>query len=181
MHLQVSMRLLLSLTILCWLQISLSAADLVKPRLEVYKAKRELLLFDGDRLIKTYPIALGSNPIPPKEREGDRATPEGAYFICQKNPQSQFRLSLAISYPGPLDAERGFKAGLITKEEEELILKASANHNSPPWNTKLGGQVFVHGNGSKPDWTWRCIALDDQDIDELYPLIPVGTPIVIHP
>ena len=177
----VPLRTLLSLTFLCCLQVSLLAADLVKPRIEVYKAQRQLQLFDADHLIKTYPIALGSNPIPPKEREGDRATPEGSYFICQKNPQSQFHLSLAISYPGPQDAERGFKAGLINKEEEGAVLKPSANHQTPPWNTKLGGEVFVHGNGSKPDWTWGCIALDDQDIDELYRLVPVGTPITIHP
>ncbi len=174
-------RIILSLTILCCLQVSLWAADLAQPRLEVYKAKRVLQFFDADRLIKTYPIALGSNPVPPKEREGDRATPEGSYFICQKNPQSQFHLSLAISYPGPQDAERGFKAGLINKEEKMAILKASAHHQIPPWNTKLGGEVFVHGNGSKPDWTWGCVALDDQDVDELYRLVPVGTPITIHP
>jgi len=165
----------------CGLQLLLPAADLSSPRIEVHKAKRELLLFDGDRLIKTYPIALGSNPVPPKERQGDRATPEGTYFICEKNPQSQYHLSLAISYPGPQDAERGLKAGLITKAEEQAILKASADHRTPPWNTKLGGEVFVHGNGSKPDWTWGCVALDDADIDELYVLVPVGTPIIIRP
>jgi hypothetical protein len=65
-----------------------------KPRIEVFKAKRELQLFDGEKLIKTYRIALGANPKPPKEREGDKATPEGAYFICRKNPKSQFHLSL---------------------------------------------------------------------------------------
>ncbi len=153
----------------------------LKPRIEVYKAKRELHLFDGTRLIKTYPIALGSNPVPPKKIEGDRATPEGTYTICHKNPKSQFHLSLAISYPGPQDAERGFKDGLISDLERKAILSAYANKQTPPWKTKLGGEVFLHGRGSKPDWTWGCIALDDQDIQELYRLIPVGTPIVIHP
>jgi len=174
------LRTILFLSLSCSLQ-ALPAADLSSPRLEVYKAKRELLLFDGDRLIKTYPIALGSNPIPPKERQGDRATPEGTYFICEKNPQSQYHLSLAISYPGPQDAVRGLKAGLITKAEEQAIVKANADHRIPPWNTKLGGEVFVHGNGSKPDWTWGCVALDDADIEELYACVRVGTPIILHP
>ena len=52
---------------------------------------------------------------------------------------------------------------------------------TPPWDTKLGGEVFVHGRGAKSDWTLGCIALDDSDIEELYRLVPVGTPITIHP
>ncbi len=133
------------------------------------------------QVIKTYPIALGSNPVPPKERQGDRATPEGSYFICQKNPQSQFHLSLAISYPGPADAKRGLKAGLISDAEYKAIVQADAKHKTPPWDTKLGGEVFVHGNGSSPDWTWGCIALDNSDIEELYRLVPVRTSITIFP
>jgi len=177
----VPLRFALILLILCWFRSSVYGADLAQPHIEVFKAKRELQLFDGERLVKVYPVALGSNPIPPKEREGDRATPEGSYFICQKNPQSHYHLSLAISYPGPQDAERGFKEGLISEEEKKAILRASANHQVPSWNTRLGGEVFVHGNGSKPDWTWGCIALDDQDMDELYQWVSVGTPITIHP
>jgi len=159
----------------------LIAADLVKPRIEVFKAKRELRLYDGDQLVKTYHVALGSNPVPAKEREGDRATPEGSYFICHKNPQSQYHLSLAISYPGPADAKRGLKANLISKQEYNAILKADADRKTPPWNTKLGGEVFVHGNGSSSDWTWGCVALDNPDIEELYRLVPVKTLITISP
>jgi len=102
----------------------LLAENLTKPRIEVFKAKRELRLYDGDVLVKTYHIALGSNPVPSKEREGDRATPEGSYFICHKNLQSQYHLSLAISYPGPADAKRGLKANQISKQEYNAILKA---------------------------------------------------------
>jgi lipoprotein-anchoring transpeptidase ErfK/SrfK len=50
-----------------------------------------------------------------------------------------------------------------------------------PWNTALGGEIFIHGHGSGSDWTWGCVALDDADIQELYSLIPVGTPVRIHP
>ncbi len=163
------------------LQWSLVGADIAKPRIEVFKSKRQLHFFDGERLIKTYRVALGTNPKPPKEREGDKATPEGSYFICRKNPKSQFHLSLGISYPGPKDAERGFKAGLISERERKAITEAHRTGTTPPWNTKLGGEVFVHGRGSKPDWTLGCIALDDSDIEELYRLVPVRTPITIHP
>jgi hypothetical protein len=160
--------LLAALGALC---VSLPAEDLAKPRIEVFKAKRLLQLFDGDKLIKTYRVGLGTNPVPP----------EGSYFICDKNPQSKFHLSLAISYPGPADARRGLDAGLISKIEYKSIMQASAEHRSPPWNTKLGGEVFVHGNGASSDWTWGCVALDNPDIEELYRLVPVRTPIRIHP
>ena len=150
-------------------------------RIKVRKAARELRLFEGDRLVRTYRVALGTNPGPAKEREGDRATPEGTYMICLKNSQSQFHLSLAISYPGPVDAERGLKAGLISAQEYRTILQAAADHQPPPWNTPLGGEVFVHGGGNSSDWTWGCIALEDADIEDLYARVPVGTAITIAP
>lgn len=174
-------RYILAVLVLGCLQLSLIGGEPAKPRIEVFKSKRELRFFDGERLIKTYHIALGTNPKPPKEREGDGATPEGSYFICCKNPKSQFYLSLGISYPGPRDAERGYKAGLISERESKAIVAAHRARATPPWNTKLGGEVFVHGRGSKSDWTLGCIALDDSDIEELYRLVPVRTPITIHP
>ena len=109
------------------------------------------------------------------------ATPEGTYFICYKNPQSLFHLSLGISYPGPSDAERGLKEGVISAQEYKAILQAHAYGAVPPWDTKLGGEVFVHGNGCLRDWTWGCIAVEDSDIEELYRLVPLNTPITIYP
>jgi murein L,D-transpeptidase YafK len=150
-------------------------------RIEVFKARRELRLYQAYRIIKTCHIGLGHTPKPAKEREGDGATPEGAYVICCKNPRSQFHLSLGISYPGPHDAERGFKAGLISDSQRQAILDAHRHGTTPPWNTKLGGEIYIHGDGSNSDWTLGCIALNDKDMDELYPLVTVGTPIVIHP
>ena len=159
----------------------LFAAEPTRPRIEVFKANRQLLLYDGDQLIKSYQVALGTNPVPPKEREGDRATPEGAYYICEKNPHSRFHFSLAISYPNAEDAKRGLRDGLISRAEHDAIIQATDNCDTPPWKTKLGGEIFVHGNGSSSDWTWGCIALDDSDIEELYGLVPVNTPINIYP
>jgi murein L,D-transpeptidase YafK len=150
-------------------------------RLVVHKARRELLVLSGETILKTYRVGLGLRPVPPKEREGDRATPEGSYVVCLKNPRSAFTLSLGLSYPNETDADRGLKAGLVTKRQHRRIVDAVRAGACPPWDTALGGEVFVHGSGSASDWTWGCVALDDADIRELFPRIPVGTPVVIEP
>jgi murein L,D-transpeptidase YafK len=156
-------------------------ASIGNPRLVVRKARRELLVYSGEKLLKTYRAGLGLNPVPPKERQGDRATPEGSYVVCMKNPQSRFVLSLGLSYPNRADAERGLAAGLITRRQHRQIVESARAGSCPPWNTPLGGEVFIHGSGSATDWTWGCVALDDDDIRELFPRIPVGTPVVIEP
>lgn len=156
-------------------------ATLDHPRLVVRKAQRQLLVYSGDTLLKTYRVGLGGKPVPPKERQGDLATPEGAYVVCIRNPRSQFLLSLGLSYPNATDADRGLKAGLINRSQHRRILESARTGGCPPWNTRLGGEIFIHGRGSATDWTWGCVALDDDDMRELYPRIPVGTPVVIEP
>lgn len=158
-----------------------AATTIADARIEVFKAERELRVYSGEVLRKTYRIGLGSNPVPPKRRQGDRATPEGRYFISHKNPRSQFYLSLGVSYPNADDAERGLREKRITKAQRDRIVGAIAARRPPPSNTALGGDIFVHGNGSASDWTWGCIALDDADMKELYDSIEAGTPITIHP
>src|SRR5688500_9207876 len=78
------------------------------PKIVILKAKRELQLFDGGTLIKTYKIGLGKTPTGDKEIEGDRKTPEGDFYIFVKNPKSRFHLGLGVSYPNSEDAKRGF-------------------------------------------------------------------------
>jgi len=148
---------------------------------EVFKQKRLLQVYSGKKVVATYRIGLGSDPVSPKRREGDRATPEGRYFISHKNPRSQYFLSLGISYPGVDDATRGLREGRITKAQYTAIVAANRQHLPPPANTALGGNIFVHGRGSSTDWTWGCVALDDADMRKLYDAIEVGTPITIHP
>jgi len=154
---------------------------LSQPSIRILKSARELRLYSGNQLLRTYRVGLGLNPGPAKRRAGDNATPEGSYFVCVKNPHSAFFLSLGLSYPGQADADRGLKAGLITASQHRQILIAAQRKVVPPWNTALGGTIFIHGHGSASDWTWGCIALDDPDIKELYPRIPVGTPVRIDP
>ncbi|HKR58995.1 MAG TPA: L,D-transpeptidase, partial [Pyrinomonadaceae bacterium] len=154
---------------------------LTEPRIVVLKARRQLELYSGDKLIRVYKVGLGLNPIPDKQREGDRATPEGEFYVFTKNPRSAFHLSLGISYPNSEDAERGLKDGLISRAQRDAIVRAIKRKQGPPQYTALGGLIYIHGNGARSDWTWGCVALENADIEELYRAIPVGTPVTIKP
>jgi len=151
------------------------------PSLVVLKSKRELQLLSDGSVVRTYKIGLGIDPVSPKVRQGDFATPEGTYYICTKNPQSRYTLALGVSYPGPADADRGLAEGMITAEQRARIVAACEARATPPWNTRLGGEIMIHGRGSQADWTAGCVALDDTDIRELYRVIPVGTRVEIRP
>ncbi|MGI9166644.1 MAG: L,D-transpeptidase family protein [Pyrinomonadaceae bacterium] len=121
------------------------------------------------------------SPVADKKQEGDRATPEGGFYIFTKNPKSAYYLSLGISYPNIEDAERGLRDGLISRVERDAIIKAIKKKKVPPQNTALGGEIYIHGHGAKSDWTWGCIALENEDIAELYRVVEVGTPVTIRP
>jgi murein L,D-transpeptidase YafK len=151
------------------------------PRLVVRKASRELLLFDGDRFVRRYPIALGLNPVDDKTIEGDRCTPVGEFYVFTKNPESRYTLSLGLSYPNAEDADRGLREGLITAGEHESIHAAIDGRKMPPQHTALGGEIYIHGAGSWPDWTLGCVALDDEAIRALYDIAVIGMPVVIEP
>jgi hypothetical protein len=154
---------------------------LVDPRLLAEKSRRTLTVFSDGRPVKTYRIALGKSPVAPKEREGDKRTPEGTFYVCMKNPDSKYHLALGLSYPSTQDAKRGVEAGLISKREQRAIAEAVRHFRQPPWNTELGGEIMIHGGGAKTDWTTGCIALSEDDVEELYPLIPLGTEVEIRP
>jgi hypothetical protein len=155
--------------------------EIEAPRLVVHKSRREIHLLSGDEVLRTYRIALGLEPVRPNQRQGDYATPEGTYYVCTKNPQSKYELSLGLSYPSPADAERGLSTGLISKAEHDQIVAAWNARTRPPWNTKLGGEIMIHGAGSGWDWTWGCVALNGRDIEELYRVVPLGTTVTILP
>ena len=161
-----------------------SAGDLqllAAPRIVVRKNERKLLLYSGNKLVRTYRVGLGLSPAGDKVREGDRRTPEGDFYVFTKNDKSAFYLSLGISYPNAAHAERGLQDGLISKSQHDTILAALKARTAPPQNTKLGGDIYIHGNGSRSDWTWSCIALENEDIRELFNLVDVGTPVSIKP
>lgn len=131
-------------------------------QVQVHKIDRKMYLFHHDRVLKSYDIALGFAPQGHKQFEGDGKTPEGTYFISHKNPNSNYHLSLGISYPNPND-----------------ISFAEAQGKSP------GGEIFIHGGPkgriSQRDWTFGCVALSDKQMEVVYSMVKPGTPIVILP
>jgi len=154
---------------------------LPEAKIVVLKSLRSLQLFSRGRLVRVYKIGLGSSPVGPKRRQGDRRTPEGMYRICLKNPRSQYYLSLQMSYPNRADADRGLADGLLSREEHRRIADAERRGAPPPSNTQLGGDVFLHGGGSASDWTWGCMALNNPEMKEIFALVSVGTPVEIRP
>ena len=149
------------------------------PVLVVDKSDRILVLYDGRREMARFPAAVGQNP-GDKEREGDKRTPEGEFYVCMKNPESDFVLSLGLSYPNIEDAERGLRDGLITRKQHDSIVKAIREGKQPPWKTVLGGEIMIHGCRNGGRGTLGCVALEDDAIRALYPRIPVGTRVIIR-
>jgi len=154
---------------------------LVEPKIVINKGKRRLTLYASGAVVRTYRIGLGSRPTGDKEREGDGRTPEGKFYITNKNPRSRYTLSLGLSYPSTEDAARGLRDGLITQAQHDAIVRAIEEKQIPPWGTALGGEIFIHGSGSASDWTLGCIALEDDDIAELFDAVPTKTTVIIEP
>jgi murein L,D-transpeptidase YafK len=154
---------------------------LANARIEIYKAERKLLLFSGESLVGTYPVGLGFQPTGSKTRQGDGATPEGEYFVCVKNPQSRYFLSFGLNYPNSRDASVGFEGGLLTADQQQSIARAEERGGCPPWNTDLGGEIYIHGRGAGADWTLGCIALNDPDMKRLFDAVQIGTRVTIKP
>jgi murein L,D-transpeptidase YafK len=160
-------------------------------RLLIKKGERKLYVYQTvngkEKLAWAYSIALGNTPTGHKTRQGDGRTPEGDYYITHKNPKSNFYLSLGVSYPNIRDADEGLENGFITKAQHEAITAAIRSQSKPPQNTRLGGDIFIHGGGTGKllglirDWTLGCVALENKDIKELFDLLPVKTPVKIAP
>ena len=150
-------------------------------KIVVIKSKRELQVVAGQSILRRYRVGLGLEPRMPKVAQGDYATPEGNYFVCSKNSKSKYGLSLGVSYPNPNDAERGLETNLISNEQHDEIISAFVKRSAPPMNTPLGGLIMIHGQSSSWDWTDGCVALNTQDIEELFDAVPIGTPVEILP
>lgn len=147
-----------------------SAEPKIEPRVDhvlLVKTKHKLLLLSGDHVVKSYRVALGRGGLEPKRRQGDGRTPEGLYRIDYRNPASKFHLALHISYPESADKQRAQRLGV-----------------SP------GGDIMIHGLGREfswvgarhrlSDWTEGCIAVTDSEIEEIWELVPDGTPVEVR-
>lgn len=135
-------------------------------RIVIEKSARRMQLFQGDQVVRTYPIALGFAPEGDKIRQGDGKTPEGEFTVNRKNEASAFHLSLGLDYPQPDDLARAAEGGY-----------------SP------GGDIFIHGQPNalpegfklKGDWTAGCIAVSNHEIREIWEATPLGTKVEIRP
>lgn len=130
--------------------------------LVAFKGARELRLYHHQEILRTYDFELGFAPEGDKLRQGDGRTPEGQYWIDRRNPNSDFHLSLGISYPNHIDVQMARSAGYDP-----------------------GGDIFIHGtprrNRGGDDWTAGCIAVSNREMEEIYSMVRVGTPIWIYP
>lgn len=154
--------------------------EMRSPRILIEKSSRRLTLLDGQKVVKVYRASIGRGE-GDKVHEGDGRTPEGDFYVCMKNPQSKYTLSLGLSYPTEEDAARGLRDALITQARHDEIVQALRAGGQPPWDTPLGGEIMIHGRGAGRDWTAGCIALDDPDITLLFHALSVGTPVRIVP
>lgn len=134
----------------------------------VYKRERTLVLFNRGVPIRSYFVALGSKPVGDKERVGDQKTPEGLFHINAHNPASKFHLALRISYPD--DAHRARAAALGVDPGGDIMI-----HGLPKEYSEAGK------NHLKNDWTNGCVALSNQEIEEIWHAVPDGTPVQIKP
>lgn len=141
------------------------------PRIDsivVIKHKRLMQLYAGGRVVKEYHVALGKSPVGHKQQQGDNKTPEGLYHIDWRNANSGYHLSMRISYPNEQDVERARERGV-----------------------NPGSMIMIHGlPNDRPymvathritDWTNGCIAVTNPEIEELWRVVPTGTPIEIRP
>lgn len=134
----------------------------------ILKKDHVLELLKNGKVIRSYKVALGQGGLAPKEREGDGRTPEGHYIIDSRTAQSHYHKALHISYPNAEDRKRAARLGVLP-----------------------GGAVMIHGlpNGKGYigaahrlyDWTLGCVAVTDAEIDEIWEMVPVGTPVEIRP
>jgi murein L,D-transpeptidase YafK len=134
----------------------------------VVKSERTLTLLSRDKVIRTYKVALGGTAVGAKQQQGDHKTPEGHYVVHRRNSKSRFYKSIHISYPNEHDRQRAAKRGIAA-----------------------GGDIMIHGlpNGfgwlgsahRATDWTDGCIAVTNAEMDDIWELVPDGTPIEIRP
>lgn len=166
------------------LQEAATAAGVAWPLQDVWvhidKSDHQLVLYSGEVAVKRYRAGFG-DPVGDKVQQGDRKTPEGTFRVVTRNPQSRFHLFLGLSYPSAEDAARGLEAGLVTKSQAARIKEADAAKRQPPWNTPLGGAIGIHGEGGSSDWTLGCIAVDNDEIEELWGVVKMGTKVVVVP
>jgi murein L,D-transpeptidase YafK len=139
----------------------------------VTKSDYELKVYDKDGWYATYPVVFGSKSLDDKMMEGDRKTPEGVFHIASKRLHEKWHKMMLIDFPTPSDYEK-----FSERKAQGLI----------PRNARIGGGIAIHGTWPHDDmavdlyqnWTNGCVSLKNEDIDELYDMVPVGTKVTIE-
>ena len=158
-------------------------------RLVVDRKNYRIELYSEKVLIKTYKAVFGKNSGTLKTSATDNVTPIGEYKICATDTVSKYHKYLHLNYPNERDAAEAFKQKYILEDELNAILLSAKNKECPPKETKLGSDVGIHGIGKYNiifknlpftfNWTNGSIAVSNENIDELYSIIKVGTPVKI--
>ncbi|MGZ4957974.1 MAG: L,D-transpeptidase family protein [Methylomonas sp.] len=154
--------------------------DTKHKKVQVMDKDKPLIVFDH--------AAFGQGGVGLKRKRGDNITPKGIYNIGWNNQRSDFRNFFGLTYPSIQDAQNGLRQKLISESEYQAIAKAHSEHRVPPQNTALGGAVGIHGLGTplrrllkhrNSNWTEGCVALNNQQIDELALYVKKGMFVVI--
>ena len=142
-------------------------------RIVVDKSNYELYVYDAEGWFATYPVVFGNSSLDDKKMEGDRLTPEGTFKIVNKRIHEKWYRFMGLDYP--------------TRESLDKF-KQRKQKGEIPKDASPGGGIGIHGTWPHEDfqidryknWTNGCIALKNEDMDDLYSYITVGTPITIH-
>jgi len=174
------LRICLLLCVSCYSVVAYPSNDVW---LLVDTRARKIEVKKGERTIETLnSIAIGRAGAGFKTQRGDNITPYGDYRIGWVGEKSMFRKFFGLTYPSVNDANKALRQGVIDKTTHTRIVSAHQNHQIPPQNTPLGGQIGIHGLGRADervhktfDWTHGCIALTNSQIDHLSQLVDTGT------
>lgn len=145
-----------------------TSSEQTADRIVIVKSTHTMTLMRNGHILRVYKVALGRGSTGPKERQGDHKTPEGQYVIDRKNARSRFHLALHVSYPNADDMQRARKDGA----DPGGLIEIHGLPNQFAWLGSLQHEV---------DWTDGCIAVNDREIEEVWRLVPVGTPVEIKP
>ena len=158
--------------------------------IEISKTDRSLAVKQDNKVIKEYNIAHGKGGKGTKKQRGDNKTPTGTYTVVNFKADSKFHFFMQLNYPNPLDAWRGYRNEIISAAEFRNIVKAYKRKRLPPQDTRLGGQIGIHGIGwttaeknrihETQNWTEGCIALKNEEVNDLKKYVSLGTKVVIQ-
>ena len=155
----------------------------------ISKKNHELIIEKAGEVVKKYHIASGKGGKGTKREQGDSKTPQGVYRISKFKKSSRFHYFIQLDYPNLIDAWYGYKNKTIDAEDFKRIATAYKNREAPPQDTNLGGFIGIHGLGEQSEkkltihkeinWTEGCIALTNEEINDLRKFVDVGTPVII--